>query len=1353
MFSPPRRPSFRRTSLSFSPLLVALFSGCSQGEPPEPASLDGNGDAQWLQTGSAQDPCAEPTSTDCPCSDEGARIACGSVHELRGDYAICSMGARSCNAGVWSECQAEQQVETATTTASGLRLQALSTSKDCKNLCDPRCMLVNDTPDGLLVDEDLKADSTGLTLPGSGSGGHCDDIAISPSTSMFTITGIAANGAITATPASLSFSGTCTGGAPIQPSWTIDAYDRAVLDSTGKLTPFSGIASPIVVTAKSSADSSSALVDVVVKIDVNGAASASLISEFAGAGLAADSGKTLYPYKNTVFPLDLQAPLVQWDTGGNAASEVQVALRYPQGSSSPSFWYSKIYTSGDPKEGSLATGSPAWQIPQEIWSAFDRSVASAGVNAVGEIIVQRRYGTTNKVKNELKIPVKFATKPLYGTVYYTQYRRTLHAGTQGTNYSATSYVPGQTCEVGNVTHPSTANSSMTRAIDLSQKSAPNQDPFNTTAGCPVCHSVSANGARVVSGNQAWQVVGGGTSKGVDTIGLDSSGDPFFSPYGKGIAPTYTGLSDNGSSTAPANTAGDPYNNYERDGENSRGFSYGAISPDGSLVLQGASFWGNTVDQATSNNQQSAVLLGKAGAAKPYFFVNTQSPGVGVQFATTGSALAGASWSNGVFTASANGTLTLDGVTLEAGAAVLVKDETAQKQNGVYYVSSVGSAVSPTSKWVLKRRYDFDNNSEFAVGTEVRVSDGNTNHGRTWKVTAAGTVNSQAITFAEKATPGMAFTQSPSSPIFEVRVATSAGLPAHTLAINPSPATLKGTGNGALPAIDGVTLALNDSILVKDEGTQSHNGIYTVTALGSSSTPWLLKRRSDADETGEVVPLAEVHVNAGTVNNDKVFYVSTPAVGTAVTYTTASNSATAYKETQMPSMMVPVFSPDGTKIAYVNADADPIKGASDTGWRRGLTMMSFDQSTLKLSNKVRLYSTYSSAAAGLPIKWPFFESDSRSLLYVETETGEFCDATSSGHGITVNSDLKRACFEASYGSMSPTTRGYWKGKLMSLDTQNPGSPPTELSQLNDAEDPSDADRSYQPTVLPNSVGGYRWVMFTSPRSYGNQFNQKSSTGVATHFSCAASMLWMAAIDDTTATSSDRSHPAFLVPGQNMAAITTANHYVNERGYLVPTPCKSSGVSCSSNDECCGSGGSNPTAACRAPSNWTPASGPPAKTCAAISGTCGTAGDSCNSPADCCDNTACVNFQCAAPPSFTAASFEREYEADCPIDYQPEWQLLNYYLTAASDSKLLFHVQAAKTATALDAAPLIDLGEGTGTTISPATPAFKDLGAALDAVYSNGLDHLRLTIDFVPSTDKQTAPILHDWEVRYTCQPAQ
>jgi hypothetical protein len=107
----------------------------------------------------------------------------------------------------------------------------------------------------------------------------------------------------------------------------------------------------------------------------------------------------------------------------------------------------------------------------------------------------------------MKIPVKFATESLPGTVYYTQYRRQFsHAcptTSQTCTYNSGSYSPGQICEVGyqntkpasSATYPTTV-----RAIDLTQKTAPNTDPFGGVTKCPVCHSVSANGRVFVSGS-------------------------------------------------------------------------------------------------------------------------------------------------------------------------------------------------------------------------------------------------------------------------------------------------------------------------------------------------------------------------------------------------------------------------------------------------------------------------------------------------------------------------------------------------------------------------------------------------------------------------------------------------------------------------------------------------------------------------------------------------------------------------------------------------------------------------------------------------------------------------------------
>ncbi|MEY4547917.1 MAG: hypothetical protein RL685_4112 [Pseudomonadota bacterium] len=1347
----PRRTTVRSFWLHPVPLLGLL--ACSAGETaaPPPAPL-GDANEPPPQIGAVN--CDSPQAG-CPCVEVGARIECGSVSERRGDYVICSMGTRTCNDGTWGECTGSDEfIRNSTSNVSNLRLQALSTAENCKDLCSPDCMTVVDDPDGLIVDDDLVADPGGLTLPGGTWGGSCSDLSITPLTSTVTITQIAASGAVTSSPSPLNLAGACTGGAVVQPSWSIDSYDRAVIDGQGALSVFSGIASPILVTAASSADSSTALVNVRVNIEDRGSnVAAATALDGAGSADTGTASKTLYPYKNTVFPLDLKAPLVQWDPGSNTATAVQVALRYQvSGESTPRFWWSRIYNA-EPKQGTLASTSPAWQIPQEIWSAFDRSAAGASTGA--EIIIQRYY--SGAARTAMTIPVRFATAALSGTVYYTQYLRTLTTcNTNGqTPINAATYAPGNICPVGLCTISSSAGAATTRAIDLSTPSAPNKDPFNGTAGCPVCHSVSVNGTRYTSVNQASQVYGGGTSSGVDSIGLDASGNPVFTAVG--TAPNYTG----------------PSANNDVNGEASYGFSFGALLPDGSQLLQGSAYWGNTLDTPAANNTQDGVMRGIANNAKPYFFVPTVKSGAGVQFATTGPLPANTRATH-VLTASGNGTLTVDNVVLASGNSVLVKHEATSTNNGVYTLTQVGSGSTP---WKLTRRSDFDSSTEVSGGLDVRVSDGNASRGKAFYISTPASggvnVNSVAMTFSERVRPAISYT----TPLV-AKFATAGILGPGTVVHSGNTLT---AGTAGVLTVDGVAVASGEAVLVKDQAAPAQNGLYTLTTVGVVVlTKWVLTRHPSFDTapstTNDARPGMEVRVTNGSTNAGKVFAISSPVTGAI----TVNATAISFKQTELPSMMVPAFSPDGSKVVYVNGDADPHPSALtgtqyDTGWRRGLSMFSYNTSTLTVSNKKRLVNNYSSGSPGTPIKWPFFEPDNRSLLYVQTHANEYCPSNSNlgrcaavasetfanttctaDASVNVNTNIERACFEGSRGSMAPTTRGFWPGRLYSLDSSATTVSGTiaELAKLNNgdddggADDATDAGKSYQPTVLPFSVGGYRWVIFTSPRPYGNQFNMKG-----THFSCGASMLWVAAIDDLPSSGSDRSHPAFFLPGQKAGRVIDTNHFVNERGYLVPSLCKAAGTSCTTNDNCCGGSGASPTAACRAPAGWTPASGPPAKTCATLSGTCSNAGGSCNSPADCCNSAACVDFRCEAPPTFEPAEFTRDYEADCPDSYQPEWGLLSFYLTTEGDSSLDFNIQAANTAAGLSSATVRHLGESSNDIVSPAQPDFLDVKDVLDQAKQNGLNHLRMTITFNPSTNALYAPVLHDWEMRYTCVAAQ
>jgi hypothetical protein len=67
------------------------------------------------------------------------------------------------------------------------------------------------------------------------------------------------------------------------------------------------------------------------------------------------------------------------------------------------------------------------------------------------------------------------------------------------------------------------------------------------------------------------------------------------------------------------------------------------------------------------------------------------------------------------------------------------------------------------------------------------------------------------------------------------------------------ATLTNSGTQAALVIDGVTMVLNDRVLIYEQTNAFENGIYTVTNVGSASTNWVLTRATDADSYGASDP--------------------------------------------------------------------------------------------------------------------------------------------------------------------------------------------------------------------------------------------------------------------------------------------------------------------------------------------------------------------------------------------------------------------------------------------------------------------------------------------------------------------
>lgn len=106
----------------------------------------------------------------------------------------------------------------------------------------------------------------------------------------------------------------------------------------------------------------------------------------------------------------------------------------------------------------------------------------------------------------------------------------------------------------------------------------------------------------------------------------------------------------------------------------------------------------------------------------------------------------------------------------------------------------------------------------------------------------------------------------------VRVATTANI------------TLSG-----LQTVDGVSLAVNDSVLVKNQSTGAQNGLYL-----AQSGAWT--RRSDADANAEVTAGLSVMVTEGTANADSQWRLTTNdtiVIGTTALVFAQIGAATAY----------------------------------------------------------------------------------------------------------------------------------------------------------------------------------------------------------------------------------------------------------------------------------------------------------------------------------------------------------------------------------------------------------------------------------------------------------------------------
>ena len=226
----------------------------------------------------------------------------------------------------------------------------------------------------------------------------------------------------------------------------------------------------------------------------------------------------------------------------------------------------------------------------------------------------------------------------------------------------------------------------------------------------------------------------------------------------------------------------------------------------------------------------------------------------------------------------------------------------------------------------------------------------------------------------------------------VRVGTTANLTAtYSNGSSGVGATLTNSSTQAALVIDGITMVVNDRVMVKDQTTTLQNGLYKVTNIGSGSTNWVLTRTPDGDESTEVNGGSFFFVQEGTTNGDNG-YVTTndgnPTIGTdAITFEQFSGAGqvTAGSGLSKSGNIIDVNT-DGSSIE-VSSDALRVKALGITN-----AMLAGSIASAKLSDP--LYFTDESSTQG----------NVRLGGTLEFLAGEGINTTASGSTITISGEL-------------------------------------------------------------------------------------------------------------------------------------------------------------------------------------------------------------------------------------------------------------------------------------------------------------------------------------------------------------
>lgn len=230
------------------------------------------------------------------------------------------------------------------------------------------------------------------------------------------------------------------------------------------------------------------------------------------------------------------------------------------------------------------------------------------------------------------------------------------------------------------------------------------------------------------------------------------------------------------------------------------------------------------------------------------------------------------------------------------------------------------------------------------------------------------------------------------------------------------ATLTNAGTQAALVIDGVTLALNDRVLIYQQANAFENGVYFVSNVGSGSTNWVLTRSTDADSYGASDPVA--------LGLGDAFFVQEGNTGAGELYVMNTEGAITIGTTGI------TFAQISSAQIYVGGSGIDISGATishaDTS-----SQASVNNSAGTVIQDITLDTFGHVTAIG--------SSNLDGRYYTETETGNFFS------GSTAITGYNKTNWDTAYGWGNHASAGYLTGnQTVTLSGDVSGSGTTSIA---------------------------------------------------------------------------------------------------------------------------------------------------------------------------------------------------------------------------------------------------------------------------------------------------------------------